>query len=75
MYHIQNVNAYHSRLKGWMQRFRGIATKCQDNEMTWFAYIDTTRSIARGIWEQRFLAMSCIDRKMVRCACRNLRDW
>jgi transposase-like protein len=61
VYHIQNVNAYHSRLKGWMQRFRGVATKYLDNYMTWFAYIDTTRSISRGIWEQRFLAMSCID--------------
>ena len=26
-YHIQNVNAYISRLKGWMHRFRGVATK------------------------------------------------
>ena len=26
-YHIQNVNAYHSRLKGWMQRFHGVATR------------------------------------------------
>ena len=25
-YHIQNVNAYISRLKGWFQRFKGIAT-------------------------------------------------
>ncbi|MDQ0217378.1 hypothetical protein J2S21_000467 [Peribacillus cavernae] len=23
LYHIQNVNNYHSRLKGWMQRFNG----------------------------------------------------
>jgi len=40
--------------------------KYLDNYMTWFAYIDTTRSISRGIWEQRFLAMSCIDSKKVR---------
>lgn len=26
-FHIQNVNAYDSRLKSWMARFRGIATK------------------------------------------------
>lgn len=25
-WHIQNVNAYHGRLKGWMHRFRGVAT-------------------------------------------------
>ncbi len=27
VFHIQNVNAYHSRLKGWMKRFHGVATK------------------------------------------------
>ncbi len=27
VYHIQNVNAYDSRLKGWMHRFNGVATK------------------------------------------------
>ena len=26
-FHIQNVNAYHSRLKRWMVRFHGVATK------------------------------------------------
>ena len=25
-WHIQNANAYHGRLKGWMHRFRGVAT-------------------------------------------------
>ena len=27
VFHIQAVNAYHPRLKGWMLRFRGVATK------------------------------------------------
>ena len=26
-FHIQNVNAYHGRLKGWMGRFNGVATR------------------------------------------------
>jgi hypothetical protein len=25
-WHVQNVNAYHSRLKGWVGKFRGVAT-------------------------------------------------
>ncbi|WAH39271.1 IS1595 family transposase [Alicyclobacillus dauci] len=66
IYHIQSVNAYHSRLKGWMERFKGVSTKYLDNYMTWFAYVDTTRDIAAGTWERRFLAMSCIDNKNVR---------
>lgn len=34
-YHIQNVNAYDSRLKGWMMRFRGVATKYLPNYLGW----------------------------------------
>ena len=26
VFHVQNVNAYDSRLKGWMDRFHGVAT-------------------------------------------------
>lgn len=34
-FHIQNVNAYDSRLKGWMQRFHGVATKYLENYLGW----------------------------------------
>ena len=34
-YHIQNVNAYDSRLKGWMKRFHGVATKYLKNYLGW----------------------------------------
>ena len=27
IFHIQTVNTYHSRLKNWIRRFRGVATK------------------------------------------------
>jgi transposase-like protein len=27
IYHVQNINAYHSRLKGFMRKFKGVATK------------------------------------------------
>ena len=35
VYHIQNVNAYDSRLKGWMHRFHGVATKYLENYLGW----------------------------------------
>ena len=35
VYHIQNVNAYDSRLKGWMHRFNGVATKYLPNYLGW----------------------------------------
>lgn len=35
VYHIQNVNAYDSRLKNWMRRFHGVATKYLENYLGW----------------------------------------
>jgi transposase-like protein len=35
VFHIQNVNAYDSRLKGWMRRFHGVATKYLENYLGW----------------------------------------
>ena len=34
-FHIQNVNAYDSRLKEWMARFHGVATKYLPNYLGW----------------------------------------
>ena len=41
IYHIQNVNSYHSRMKKWIDRFNGVATKYLDNYLTWFRFIDS----------------------------------
>ena len=35
-WHIQNVNAYHGRLKLWMQRFHGVATSHLASYLGWF---------------------------------------
>jgi hypothetical protein len=35
VYHIQNVNACDSRLKQWMGRFHGVATKYLENYLDW----------------------------------------
>jgi transposase-like protein len=34
-FHIQNVNAYHARLKGWLHPFHGVATKYLANYLGW----------------------------------------
>ena len=34
-FHVQNVNAYHGRLKGWMGRFNGVATRYLPNYLGW----------------------------------------
>lgn len=40
VYHIQNVNAYDSRLKTWMVRFHGVATKYLENYLGWRRWLE-----------------------------------
>jgi transposase-like protein len=42
-FHIQNVNAYHSRLKEWMIRFHGVATKYLINYLGWRRMLERYR--------------------------------
>jgi len=37
---VQNVNAYHSRLKVWVRHFKGVSTKYLDSYLGWFRTID-----------------------------------
>jgi hypothetical protein len=32
---MQRINAYHSRLKGFIQRFHGVSTKYLENYLVW----------------------------------------
>ncbi len=38
--HIQTVNSRHSQLKGFLRRYRGIATKYLDSYLRWFHLIE-----------------------------------
>lgn len=40
IYHIQNVNSFHKRLKDWMEHFCGVASKYLDNYLAWFKFLD-----------------------------------
>lgn len=39
-WHIQNVNAYHSRLETWVRKFNGVATRYLENYLGWFRTLD-----------------------------------
>ncbi len=39
-YHVQNINAYHSRFKTWLNRFHGVATKYLENYLGWCRVMD-----------------------------------
>ncbi|MCY7316689.1 MAG: IS1595 family transposase, partial [Rubrivivax sp.] len=55
-WHIQNVNAYHSRLKAWLRRFKGVATSYLPNYLGWFRALD--RSAQSGAKPLSLLAIA-----------------
>ena len=55
-WHVQNVNAYHSRLKGWVYKFRGVATRYLANYLGWFRALD--RELGNGPNTAQWLRMA-----------------
>jgi transposase-like protein len=45
-FHINNVNAYHGRLKEWMRRFHGVATDNLPNYLSWRRTIEAFSNAA-----------------------------
>jgi len=43
IFHIQNLNAYISRLKSWMIRFNGVATKYLPNYLGWRKMLESRK--------------------------------
>jgi hypothetical protein len=41
--HVQNVNAYHSRLRGWLAPFHGVASHYLPNYLGWRWVLDAKR--------------------------------
>ncbi len=60
LYHIQNVNNYHSRLKGWMQRFNGVATKYLDHYLSWFQFLDIVKHRSDNVSITKMIVVSCL---------------
>lgn len=54
IYHIQHVNNFHSRLKKWLERFQGVATKYLDNYLYWFRWLEISKNLA---FENRVVQM------------------
>ena len=60
IFHIQNVNGHHSRLKGWMRRFNGVATRWLDNYLGWFRFIDRHGQMDRKDAIHEMLVNACL---------------
>lgn len=63
VYHIQNVNAFDSRLKNWIRRFHGVATKYLDSYLGWFRTLD--RSSSPGLQPASLLALALNSRAVL----------
>lgn len=48
--HIQNVNSWHSRFKGWLRRFNGVASRYLTHYTGWQRVLDTAALAAPSQW-------------------------
>ncbi len=55
IYHLNNVNAYHSRLKQWLRPFNGVSTKYLPNYLVWFQRYDSMRNVPWSVVANGFL--------------------
>jgi transposase-like protein len=59
IFHIQHVNNFHNRLKKWMERFQGVATKYLDNYLYWFRWLDLGKNLAFEKQVEQMLIAAC----------------
>lgn len=57
IYHIQHINSYHSRLKQFINRFKGVSTKYLNNYLVWMNYIVEGEKKAINILKACFKVM------------------
>lgn len=59
IYHIQHVNSYHKRLKKWMDRFLGVATKFLNNYLFWHRFLELHKKIPFEERTKEMLLLAC----------------
>ena len=52
-FHIQTVNNRHSRLKDFLRRYRGVATRYLDNYLRWFQRLELENASPPGLPRNR----------------------
>lgn len=60
IYHIQNVNSYHSQLKSWINRFNGVATKYLSHYLSWFRFLEVIKYRNDGATVSKMFVESCL---------------
>lgn len=59
IYHIQHVNNFHNRLKGWLERFQGVGTYYLDNYLYWFRWLELGKNLAFDKRVEQMLISAC----------------
>jgi hypothetical protein len=59
IYHVQRVNSYHNRLKAWMERFKGVATKNLNNYLTWHRFLELHKKMPKSEQATLLLLQVC----------------
>ncbi|MED4727222.1 IS1595-like element ISAnmi1 family transposase [Aneurinibacillus migulanus] len=60
LFHIQNVNNYHGRLKQWLDRFKGVASKYLNHYLAWFHFLETIEFEATKSNLKDMLIFACL---------------
>lgn len=54
IYHIQNIDAFHSNLRAWMQKFKGVSTKYLADYLYCFKWLEFFKSEKRALKASNF---------------------
>ena len=60
MFGIQRINAYHSRLQGFIKKFHGVATKYLDNYIVWNDIVQNNHINTLELLKQLLGVITCI---------------
>lgn len=61
IYHIQHINAFHSRFRKWIAKFQGVATKYINSYLVWFRYIELHKRLSTRNKKQDMLIRAFIN--------------
>lgn len=59
IYHIQQVNSYHRRLKDWIVRFNGVATKYLNGYLIWHRFLELNKKFSSKENTNELLLNTC----------------
>ena len=62
LYSIQRLNSFHSRLKNWMDRFKGVSTKYLVNYLYWFKWLEYIKDDKENIKGKQMLLNAVASR-------------